>query len=305
VAVALTLGAAAAPAAAQTDDPEAGRIIGRAIAAGTLLATDDLASGGRYTVDDDADTEFRIRQLGGDHRFERAGRFEPFIGVTIGQVLVDQKIDLGDAGRADSDFEIWGIAVRGGGRFRFASGWFAVVRAQVSYDFAESRLRYPDPETAEILGPLIDGVLFNWQAEAVTLEGGVGLGWEHRTAGGVRTLLQAATTHLRTDPVKTDHPVQDVTTDSRYERLLAAFQIPLGVSISDRPLRLDPRLRHTFLDDELADPLDSNSFTDLRLALLAEWPETSRWPISGLGLAVSYTTADAFEGWSVGVTLGD
>jgi len=40
------------------------------------------------------------------------------------------------------------------------------------------------------------------------------------------------------------------------------------------------------------------------LALPALRPETFPLQIAGVGLAVGYTTADAFEGWSVGVNLG-
>jgi len=295
---------AAAPAAAQFEDPDAGRIIGRAIAAGVALSTDDFASSGSFDVDDDANSAFRVRQLGWRHRFKSSSRWEPFLGGRVGQVLVEQELDLGGTDRAPLDFDVWGLAIEGGARVRFGSGWFSEIRGEVSYSFAENRLQYPDADLAEILGPLIDGVLFNWEAEAVTLEAGLGIGWERTSNRGVRTTLEAELTRLRTDPVATDHPIQNVTVGTHFERLLASFEIPLRGKAFGRPLRLDPRLRHTFLGDDLADPLDSSGFTDLRLALVALWPETSRLPIPGIGLAVTYTTADAFEGWSIGVSFG-
>ncbi len=303
MAVALWL-VAAAPAAAQFDDPEAGRIIGRAIAAGVALATDDFASSGSFNVDDDANSSFRVQQMGWRHGFESSSRWEPFLGGRVGRVLVDQELDLGGTDRAPLDLDVWGLAIEGGTRVRFGSGWFSEIRGEVSYSFVENRLEYPSPELAETLAPLLDGVLFNWEAEAVTLEAGLGIGWERHSDRGVRTTLEAELTRLRTDPRATDHPVQDVTVETHFERLLASFEIPLGIEAFGRPLRLDTRLRHTFLGDDLAQPLDSNGFTDLNLALLALWPETSRLPVPGIGLAVTYTTAEAFEGWSAGVTFG-
>lgn len=290
--------------AAQEEPREVGQIIGRAIAAGVVLATDEFAAAGRYEVDDDADSSFRVRQLGHRHRFERAGRWRPFVGATLGQVLVQQKIDLGNGSRSDSEFDVWGLAVNGGARVVLSDGWYGELRGVASYSFAESDLRYPDAETADLLGPLIDGVLFNWEAEAVTLEAGIDLGWERRSARGTTTRLHGGTTWLRTDPVSTDDPVQDVTVESHFERLQVGLEIPLGTTLFDLPLRFDPRVRHTFLSNDLARPLDSDSFTDVKIVLLALLPEGSRWRISGLGLAVTYTTADAFEGWSVGLSFG-
>ena len=60
-------------AAAQLEDAEAGRTIGQAIAAGVALATDDFASSGSYDVDDEADSRFRVHQLGGRRRSSGLG----------------------------------------------------------------------------------------------------------------------------------------------------------------------------------------------------------------------------------------
>jgi hypothetical protein len=295
---------AAAPAVAQPTSPDPGRIIGQAIAAGVTLATDDFAAVGRYDVSDEADSSFRVRQLGGRHRFKTTGRWQPFVGGRLGHVRLNQNLDLGGSSRSALEFDVWGLAIEGGARARFDGGWFGEFWGETSYSFVENRLRYVDSELAVTLGPLLDGVFFNWEAEAMTFEAGLGLGWEHTSESGVRSTISAGLTRLRTDPVDTEHPIQDVTVESGFERLLADFEIPVNIKNLGRPWRLDARLRHTFLDDDLADPLDSHNFTDLRLALLALWPETSRLPIDGLGIAVTYTTADAFDGWSVGLTIG-
>lgn len=296
--------ATVAPAVAQPAGPDPGRIIGQAIAAGVTLAADDFAAAGSYDVDDEADSTFRVRHLGGRHRFEPKGRWEPFVGLRVGQVRVRQELDLGGSGRSRLDFDVRGLAIEGGALVQLGAGWFGKLRGEATYSFAENRLRYADSELAVILGPLLDGVLFNWQAEALTLEAGLGLGWETTFEHGVRTTLEAGLTRLRTDPVATEDPVQDLTVETGFERLATSFEIPLQAEILERPLRLDARLRHTVLQRDLAEPLDSGAFTDLSLSLITLWPETSRLPIDGVGLGFTYTIADSFEGWSVGLTFG-
>jgi hypothetical protein len=174
----------------------------------------------------------------------------------------------------------------------------------VAYSFAKSDLRYPDAETAAILGPLLDGVFFNWEAEAVSLEAGVGLGRERRSARGVTIALSAEVIALRTDPVEMDDPVQDTTVETHFERVAAGVGVPLGISAFGGDLRLKARVRHTRLGRDLAAPLDSKGFTDLRLALLSPWPGDRRLPFKAIGVAMTYTTASSFEGWSAGVILG-
>lgn len=295
---------AAVPAVGQLEDSEAGRIIGQAIAAGVVLATDDFASAGSYEVDDEADSTFQVHQLGGRRRFAAQGQWQPFIGGRIGQVLIDQHLDLGLGQGAPLDFDVWGLAVEGGARRHLAGGWFGEVRGAATYSFARNRLRYPDAATAALLGPILDGVLFNWDAEALSLEASALLGWERRSPRGVSTHLAAELTRLRTDPAKTDHPVQDVTVTTHFERLAAGVGLPLGISFFGGELSLEARARHTFVGDDLAQPLDSGGFTDLRLALLAPVARGRLAPLRAIGVAVTHTTADAFEGWSMGVTFG-
>ena len=290
---------ATAPAVAQPADPDPGSIIGQAIAAGVALAADDFAAAGSYDVDDEANSTFRIRQLGRRHRFEAKGRWEPFLGARVGQVRLSQELDLGGSGRSPLDFDVWSLAIEGGALVQLGAGWFGKLRGETTYSFIENQLRYADSELAAILGPPLDGVLFNWEAEALTLEAGLGLGWETTSKHGVKTTLEAELTRLRTDPVSTEDPVQDLTVETGFERLAASFEFPLKAEIRERPLRLDARLRHTFLDRDLAEPLDSNIFTDLTLSLITLWPETSRLPIEGLGLGFTYATADSFEGWAI------
>jgi hypothetical protein len=297
-----------APAVAQPASPEPGRIIGQAIAAGVTLAADDFAAAGIYDVDDEADSTFRVHHLGGRHRLEPKGRWEPFVGFRVGQVRLRQELDLGGSGRSPLDFDVRGVAIEGGALVRLGArlgaGWFGKLRGETTYSFIDNQLRYADSELAAILGPAFDGVLFNWEAEALTLEAGLGLGWERTSAHGVKTTLEAELIRLQTDPLSTEDPVQDLTVETGFERLAASFEVPLQAEIRQRPLRLDARLRHTFLDGDLAEPLDSDTFTDLTLSLITLWPESSRLPIGGLGLGFTYTTADAFDGWSVGLSFG-
>ena len=295
---------AAAPAAAQLDGTEVGQIIGRAIAAGIVLATDDFTSAGSFDFDDDTDSRFQVRQIGGRHRFARSSRWEPFVGARVGQVLIDQRLGLGGDLSAPLEFDVWGVAVEGGTRLRFGDGWFGQIRGEAAYDFADNHLVYPDAAIEAVLGPQVDGILVNWQVEALTLEAGMAIGWQRRSAWGFATALEAEVVALRTDPVEVDDPVQDVTVETHFERLAASVEMPLDVSTFGRPLRLEARARHTFLGADLAEPLDSKGFTDLRLALLTPKPNGSRLPIQPVGFALTYTTAAAFEGWSVGMTFG-
>jgi hypothetical protein len=293
----------AGPAIAQEIDIDPGNAIGQAIAAGTVLGFDGFAASGRFEVDDEADSRLRIVSLEFRHFFRSGERWQPYVKGGIGQVTVDQKVDLGVPIRGDSEFDVRGVVVGGGVRRVLGRGWFGEIGAAVDYSSVEQRLGYPDEATEAALGPLLDGVLFNWDAKALTTAGHLVAGWEHRPAGRAAVTIEGELVLLRTDPFDTDDPAQDVAVDATYERLATGVEVPLGRSAFGRPLRFDARIRRTFLDRQLADPLDTDNLDDVRVALIGLRPAGSRSRLPGLGLAVTYTTADSFDGWSVGVIL--
>lgn len=280
-----------------------GEIIGQAIAAGVVLATDDFASSGHYRVDDDAESTFRLRQLGGRHLFDRAGRAQPFIGGRIGQIRLEQQLDFGNAAPYPLDFDVTGLALEGGVHLDLRDGWFSELRGEVGYAFAKSRLRDAFSSSGGEPPPILTSPLFTWDAEAVTLESGAAVGWRRIAANGRTSTVAAELVALHTDPVETDDPLQDVSVTTRFGRLSADFRFPLGGSLFGSPLSLHPHLRHTVLGSELAAPLDTDSFTDLRIALLSLWPSGRDLPFSAVGVAASYTTSESFEGWSVGIAI--
>ncbi len=289
--------------AQQETTAEVGRVIGRAIAAGVVLSSNDFAAAGNYEVDDDAASTFRVSHVGYRRSFEKEGRrSSPFLDVSLGRVVVDQHLDLGGPVRDDSRFDTKGGRVFGGVRIPIHASWFVQAGAALEYSWVESDLTYRSPET-EALAPIYDGILFNWRAEALTTIGTAIFGY-HREGGEDRLTADAGIQWLglRTDPVKVDDPVQDVTVSSDYERIYAVFDVPTGASAWKRPLRVVPSIAWTHLGSALADPLDSNDFTEVGCTLAALMRTGGRkFPLERIGFSASYTHADAFDGWSFGV----
>jgi hypothetical protein len=243
-----------------------------------------------------------LRQLGGRHRFDRSGRWQSFIGGRIGQIRFEQSLNLGGTLPYPLHFNVTGLAIEGGMNVLLDGGWFSELRGEIGYAFAKSRLR-DSSSNAGGAPSIVNSPLFTWDAEALTLESGFALGWKRVTPRGPRATFAAELVALRTDPVETDDPIQDVTVTTSFGRISADLQVPLGPSLFGSPLRLDPRLRHTVLGDDLAAPLDADSFTDLRLALVSLWPSGRDLPLSAIGIAATYATSESFDGWSVGITV--
>ena len=305
----LTCGAI--PASGQDFSAEQRGVMGRLIAVGVVLSSADFIGGGSFDIDDaSGGGEFRVRHFPITYHFgESDARMRPWILGAAGQIVEREAVEIiqgmPDRGRFEAD----SLAVAGGAEFDLGSGTYVEPRLALIYSQVEVELRYQSEES-EAFRPILDGVFFNWEAKAVTLAAGVRLGYrkefENRTAVDVAGEVEG----LWTDPTETDSPVQDVSTSSDFTRLLARLRIPLGGTIRESQLYVVPRVAQTFFSRELSLPLDSDSMTQLNLRLVAEAPEAApdaswwrRYGPRALGLSVTYTTADSFEGWSFGVTF--
>ena len=302
----------------QEASPRQKETLGRIIAVGVALSSAEFIGGGSFDVDESglhepgsAGSSMRIRHVPWRHWFgERSKRFRPWVLGALGRVDIRQPIELlGDVPDA-SKFVADSLAAIGGVEIDLGDGgWYLDPTAGLIYSQIESELRYNSPES-EALKDLLDGVLFNWEADALTWTAGLRLGYRIDWANGIALDVAGEAVGLWTNPISTDSPVQDTSTASNYSRLRARLRIPLGVEALGGDLVLVPRVAHTFFSEEIEEPLESDSMTDLNLRLMVELgdaPAGAGWwrrhGTQAVGLSVSRTVADSFEGWSFGVTL--
>ena len=282
--------------------------IGRLIGAGVVLSASDFIGGGTLDFEDGSGS-VRVRHLPWHHRFgEPDRRIRPWVLGEVGRIVDKESLQITEV-PDDGRFEVTSVAAGGGARIGIGSGFYAEPSAALIYSWVDTALRYNSPES-EALRPILDGVIFNWEAEALTLLGAARLGWERRWSNEVALDVAGQVVALRTDPVSTDSPFQDATTDSNYSRLQARLRIPLGATVRDADLYLIPRVVRTFFSEEIAEPLVSGDMTQLNLRLLAEIadpsPEAAWWQRlrpRAVGLSAGYTTAHSLSGWSFGVTF--
>lgn len=288
-------------------EEELNQILAENIATGSLLASDGFAASGRFTFDEELDSTFRVTHFGFRRALNRRGRLTPYLGASAGELRAKEQVDLFGPVLDDFTFKVRRVGVEGGVELGLEAGWFVGLGLKVGYNWAENELTYRSAES-EAFAPLLDGFLVNLKVELLTLQGAASVGWRrpfdpNGRRLGMEFLGELAT--FRTDPTSVDHPRQDRTVSSEFLRLGGKWQFGLGRSIRGRPLRLDAELRQTFLSRELGQPLGSQDFSDVRIALLTLWPENFHWPISAVGVEVSYTRGDGFDGWAIGFTLGD
>jgi hypothetical protein len=298
-----------APSASQEDSRSEREALGRIIGVGVVLSSAEFIGGGRFDLEDDGGT-IRVQHLPWHHRFaDPTAKYKPWILGAIGRVVVRQPIELLGGVPDWSRFEADSVAFNGGLEIDLGRGFYVEPSAGLIYSWIEDTLTYNSPES-EALRPILDGVLFNWEAEALSFIITARLGYKRIFANQLGIDVATQFVSLSTDPVKTDSEVQDTSTSSDYTRLQARVRIPLGVAVAGNDLYAIPRVTHTFFSEEIEEPLDSDSMTELNLRLLAELEgapvDASRWrrlAPRAVGVSAGYRTADGFSGWSFGITF--
>ncbi len=282
------------------------RAIGEIISVGVVLSATDLVGGGRFDLSGESEGSFRLRHLGGRMRFRQERRLVPWVRGALGRVKLEQPLDFFgeplDEGRLDGK----SLLVAGGFRYSIDEHWYVEPEAGVVYSRVENELIYRNPLT-EAFAPIIDGRLFNWEAEALTAFASVRVGYEYDWSNGFAIDVAAQAETLSTNPFDTDDPIQEASTNANVARLQARARLPLSIDIREWGLYLSPRINYIAFNDVVSRPLGSDSMTALGLRLVAEPKQLSSdrswWFPKAFGVGITRTEAASFDGWSVGVTL--
>lgn len=307
----LILAATVSIAAAQEASPGDREALGRIIGVGVVLASGDFIGGGTFDIKDEGGGTLKIQHLPWHHRFgEPSRRYQPWGTGSVGRVTSRQPIQLVEGPPDLARFVAESLAAVVGMEIGLGSGkWYLEPSVGLIYSWIESSLDYRS-DASEAFRPVLDGVFFNWEAKAVTLAAAARLGYRTEWANKFAIDVAGQMVGLWTDPVSSTSPVQNSSSHSSCSRLQARLRSPLGLSTEDSGLFLIPRATYTAFSEEIEEPLDSSSMSELNLRLLAEIGGASndetgwrRLKPEAMGLSVGYTSAAGFEGWTFGITF--
>lgn len=277
--------------------------LGARLAMKVLLSSEDALSAGRFEFGDSrvVDTQIETQQIGvrwrlGEHRSR------PFVGVFAG-LWADEDSFTGPTLRFESEFESLTVGIEAGadlllGDATRRAGWFLEPRAALGYSWAEQ------DDELEIFDFAPMSTRFTAEAEAWTALASAGVGRRWERPDRWRTEAMLSLWWLHTEPGSVDEPFADRSHTSEHLRLQLSAIFPLSARLAGHPLELATGLVHTELDDDVGQFFRSDRLTEASVALLARVGD-EHLPVGAVGLAVRYFDAEAFDGWTLGITVSD
>lgn len=272
---------------------------------GLVTASDELElSGGLIDLDDENGTEISIFSIPFQRTvpISKSGPrlyFEGAFGYSNTKQHAGDIYDGLDpmiATAVDTEWITFGGLAGAGVEFDVAEEVTLAPIVNVGVAYIENQTDYSGPGAA-ITAAISDGIIFNWDAIAVS--GGVALRaeWDHTIREGYELSVVGRYDLRWTESVETDDPAQEFSTRSQLATLRADVTGPTGVQLFQRDLNWRTTLgyRH-FIEGDLFDIKD---YASIGGAL--EMPHTVL--DSTLSLSAAIIVGEDLIGYSVGLGL--
>ena len=271
-----------------------------------MLSSEMELSGINLKIDDEAGTEISALVLPFNYTFHpfESPRTGIYTEGVIGCSVMDQggpDLFNGDdpaiATAYDTEWRTYG-GLLGIGPERHLSKELSVAAiAQVGVSYIENRTTYSGPG-ADISSQIFDGLLFNWNAWAVTYGVAARLHWR-RELGSGRAIQFTGRYDVRwTDSIVTDDVAQEFSTMSELTTMRMQLSGLTGISLGDFPLGWRTHTGISYIKpSETADPfgvIEVGGGFDLLTRKALPY-------VDGMTLGGAVFLGDGIAGWTVGI----
>jgi hypothetical protein len=277
--------------------------------AGLVLSTHELElTGARYRIDDEADTEVTVFTLP-FHTSVAAWAGHParlHLEGALGYAEAEQSVDDLFAGTApgletsvDTRWRTYGGLLGVGLQWPVGGGVTLTPVLDLSIARLENEADFGGPG-APVLGPLADGIVFNWEAMTFAWGGGGRVDWQRALGERHRLELVARYDVRRTESFDEDDPAQAFASRQQFATLRGDVLGPLGIDAFGYPLgwQLTAAWRQ-FLEGDL---FDVESFAELGAALCLDTGDGL--PLAeGFALTATAIVGEDVSGWSFGMRV--
>lgn len=280
----------------------ANKVINEAVNTNTLFASQDFISTGRFSQRrrDQPDTSYETFRLPGEMVFgERDDTIRPFLLGHFALLKVTSGVASPD-GESPADFSVANLFAISGGSGVYIRLWERVWLAPaLAVSFAHLRNSYDfnNPYSQKVLRKQ-DEEYFNWSMNLFTYTPGLRILYEarigartfHYTLGFMQLLNDSI--HSTSDKINIDSASSLLS--NRFE-----YRYPLGVSIADNDLSIQPIFQWSNISGKAASGLGFVNMFEVGADVLADVKESFLF-FSQLYVGASYISADNFEGYHIG-----
>jgi len=279
-------------------DPEQ---LGAGYAAIVSFAVSPDISTADYDLDDSSGTsapQLDVYRLPLRHVFNEDGEgIKPFVQGILAYQELEAGFELAENEFIDSSWETYGASVAGGVEIPVTENLALLSALTLGYARLENNANYSGPVSEAIFKPVLKGLIFDWEADALIYGAAIGADyWKKASLGDIEARGSLAYSVIDTFDSSSDFVDFKSHVTSLDLELNTVYQT--GTSVANRPLALVLLLGHTRFFGSNKDALGFEYFSEAGLALQfggsAAHPNRRSWRV---GLKSIF--GDGVEGWSL------
>lgn len=277
-----------------------------------IFTSGNAVSSGAFKFDpsDDSDVDLNVFSLPLNHiGGEKGDTVRPVIEFVLGNAKTTRSVPVPEipgfefAGTADfSRTDTWSGSLGGGAEIDLGGGFSLRPVMHFTYSHLRREFDYNN-EFSELVQELfdVDRDVLNTSVEVMTYAPSVRLGYEV-PLGESRLSTSARYNYLWNNQVWGKSSILDVEGDSSFLQTKIEAEVPLGCSLYELPLGLHPFVNRTDIYGAAKNGFGFAEFHEVGLDLTFDTTKESGY-LTQATLGSSYTFADDFSGWRVGVGL--
>ncbi len=277
--------------------------LGAGYAAMINFAVSPDISSAVYSIDGNGDDDptLNVTRIPFRHSFSSGERsWRPFLQANLAYQTLETDFNLFEEESIKADWKALGGSVSAGAEVRLSENLMLVPAIDIGLVRLENDADYRGVLAEALLKPALEGLLFDWEADALML--GVAVGFDYRRGFSSLDLnVHGSLTHNHIETY--DSSSEFIDFDSRITTfdVQAETVHPTRMSIRDYPISLVTHVgATTFLGDN-RDALGFDHFFETGLALEADLSKRDR-RLQKLRLGVNLIFGSDVTGW--GVILG-
>lgn len=230
------------------------------------------------------------------HMFrDDSARIRPFIQADFGYQKFDAGLDVAPGEFIDTEWKTLGGLAVGGAEIRMSEHFVIIPAITLGYASLENRSNYSGPVVEGVIGPALDGFVFNWDANALIYGASFGADYQ-RQLRGFELEMRGSLTHNIVDTIGSG----DVSFRSGITTLDLEVNTvhPTGKTIGNSPLSWVAIVGHSRFFGSGNDALGFESFYEAGLALDLDMTAKG-WMIKSLRFGAKAIFGEDVDGWGL------
>ena len=265
------------------------------------FASEPTISSSHLWVDNglENDTRLTITKFPLRHEFKaQVHRWKPFVQATLARLVMDQTYDVFDGQESvEPTWSAYSFAVGGGVRIPLSPHWSLLPAFDLGYTRLNNTVHYSGDRGNIGLKPLLDGILFNWSADAWLSNVHLALRYEN-SFKKLDVTTTVSGTASRIESFNSTSSFQEFGETLGTMHFKADGTYPLGISFKGNPLSVVGHVGNTTMVGDKRDELGFTSVNETGISFEMGLGQYDL-PLSKLGIGAMGLWGKNVYGWAL------